>query len=464
MILKIFNQYIPIRKVGFIFFESLLILGMVFLAVLVRFNGSFGLFLPLPDFFSRALVVMVVVQLSFHYFDLYTLRKYQRTGELIFRVLQALGASFILLAGLYYFIPNLFIGRGILLINLCLIAVISINWRIFYNFLVMTSRLGQRVLVVGTSALAINIVKMVLQKKDAGFHVVGFISHDQEKVGTPLVNPGIIGDYSQIIELVNKNKIDRIIVALEERRGKFPAPELLACKMSGISVEDGLQFYEHLTGRLQVEHLKPSFLIFSEGFRNSNSFLLLKRINEVGWSLIGVFLLFPLMALIALLIKIDSRGPVFYKQERLGWNGKAFRLIKFRSMTLDAEANGAVWAKVRDDRVTRVGRFLRASRLDELPQLINVLRGDMSFVGPRPERPCFVEELRKEIPYYDQRLAVKPGITGWAQIRYQYGASIEDAREKLKFDLYYVKNMSFLFDLLIIFETVKVVLLGRGAR
>lgn len=464
MVLKIFNQYIPIHKVGFIFFESLLILGMVFLAVLVRYKGSFYLFMPLPDFFSRALVIMVVVQLSYYYFDLYNMKKNQRNVTLISQVLQSLSVSFILLAVLYYFIPDLFIGRGILLINLSLIAVISINWRIFYNYLMATSRFGQRILVIGTSALAINIVKMVLQKKDAGFQVVGFISYDHERVGTPLVNPGIIGDHSNIIELVKKEKIDRIIVALEERRGKFPAPELLACKMSGISVEDGLQFYEHLTGRLQVEHLKPSFLIFSEGFRNSKPSLFAKRITEVSLSLIMVFLLSPLMALIALLIKIDSRGPIFYKQERSGWNGKVFRLIKFRSMAQDAEANGAVWAKVKDDRVTRVGRFLRSSRLDELPQLINVLRGDMSFVGPRPERPCFVEELRKKIPYYDQRLAVKPGITGWAQIRFPYGASVEDAREKLKFDLYYVKNMSFLFDLMIIFETVRVVLLVRGSR
>jgi len=283
-------------------------------------------------------------------------------------------------------------------------------------------------------------------------------------VGEKLVNPSIIGDQSQILDIATKERVDRIIVALEERRGKFPDAQLLECKMRGIAIEEGIHFYEHLTGRLQVESLHPSFLIFSEGFKKSKLTMWTKRVSEFALSLIGLILLSPVILVISLLIKIDSRGPVFYKQERAGERGKIFKLIKFRSMVENAEANGPVWAEQDDKRITRVGRWMRKWRLDEVPQMVNVLKGDMSFVGPRPERPFFVEKLRKEIPFYDQRYSVRPGVTGWAQIKYRYGASKEDALEKLKYDLYYIKNLSLLYDLLIIFETIKVVLFWKGAR
>jgi exopolysaccharide biosynthesis polyprenyl glycosylphosphotransferase len=234
--------------------------------------------------------------------------------------------------------------------------------------------------------------------------------------------------------------------------------------MRGIAVEEGIEFYEHLTGRLQVESIRPSFLIFSDGFKKSKLTMWMKEVIEFTLSLIGLILLFPLIIIISILIKIDSHGPVFYRQERAGERGKIFKLLKFRSMVENAETHGPVWAQQDDKRVTRVGRWIRKSRFDEVPQLFNVLKGDVSFVGPRPERLYFVEQLRKEIPFYDQRLSVKPGVTGWAQIKYPYGASKEDAVEKLKYDLYYIKNLSPLFDLLIIFETIKVVLFRKGAR
>ncbi|HUL30584.1 MAG TPA: exopolysaccharide biosynthesis polyprenyl glycosylphosphotransferase, partial [Thermodesulfobacteriota bacterium] len=239
---------------------------------------------------------------------------------------------------------------------------------------------------------------------------------------------------------------------------------LLECKMKGIREEDGIEFYEHLTGRLQVERLRPSSLIFSEGFRKSKLTMWIKRVSGFSLSLIGLILLSPFILIISVLIKMDSPGSVFYKQARVGEDGKTFNLLKFRSMVEGAETNGPVWAGKNDDRITRVGRWIRKWRLDEIPQLVNVLRGDMSFVGPRPERAYFVEKLREEIPFYDQRFSVKPGITGLAQVKYEYGASTEDALEKLKYDLYYIKNLSLLFDLLIIFETIKVVLSGKGAR
>ena len=319
-------------------------------------------------------------------------------------------------------------------------------------------------MIIGSGPLAKGIAKEIVERVDTGFEVIGFITDHSEGVGEKLVNPSVIGDQSQILNMATKEKVDRIIVAIEERRGKFPDAQLLECKMRGIAVEEGIEFYEHLTGRLQVESLRPSFLIFSGGFKKSKLTMWTKRVTGFALSLIGLILLSPFILVISILIKIDSRGPVFYKQERVGERGKIFRLLKFRSMVEGAEANGPVWAGKNDDRITRIGRWIRKWRLDEIPQMVNVLKGDMSFVGPRPERAYFVEKLREEIPFYDQRFYVKPGITGLAQVKYQYGASKDDALEKLRYDLYYIKNLSPLYDLLIIFETIKVVLFGKGAR
>jgi sugar transferase (PEP-CTERM system associated) len=275
----------------------------------------------------------------------------------------------------------------------------------------------------------------------------------------------VIGDCSHIHEIASIRGVDRIIVALEERRGNLPTEELLQCRMQGISVEEGIAFYEHLTGKLFVEKAYPSFLIFSDGFIRSAYHHGVKTAMDLVLSLFGLIVSLPLMALIGLAIKLDSRGPVFYQQERVGEHGKTFMLLKFRSMRVDAEKEtGPVWAEKEDIRVTRVGRILRKLRLDEIPQMINILRGEMSFVGPRPERKHFIGRLKDEIRFYEKRHMAKPGITGWAQIEYPYGASQNDALEKLKYDLYYIKNMSLFLDLIILFRTVKIALFGRGAR
>jgi len=276
--------------------------------------------------------------------------------------------------------------------------------------------------------------------------------------------PEIIGDYTQITSIVQAGNIDRIVVALDERRGKFPIDELLSCRLRGIKVDDGVAFTEYLAGKLSVESLHPSFLIFSDGFKSSSTSKILKRIIDISVSSLGLLAFSIVGLIIGIAIKLDSKGPIFYRQERVGEGTKIFGLLKFRSMRVNAEENGPQWAKVNDERVTRVGRVIRKLRLDEIPQMINVLKGQMSFVGPRPERPVFVKMLKREIPFYTQRHAVKPGITGWAQICCPYGASREEALEKLKYDLYYIKHMSLLLDLIIISETVKVVLFGKGAR
>jgi sugar transferase (PEP-CTERM system associated) len=274
----------------------------------------------------------------------------------------------------------------------------------------------------------------------------------------------VIGDYSQILPICQNGDVDRIIVALDERRGKFPLEQLLYCRLKGIRVDDGIAFTEQMAGKLSVENLHPSFLIFSDGFKRSAILKKLKRGLDILGSVLGLTLFIPVNLIVSIAIKLDSMGPILYRQERVGKDGKIFRLLKFRSMYMDAEENGPVWARVNDERVTRVGRIIRKMRLDEIPQMLNVLKGDMSFVGPRPERPFFVDRLVNEIPFYSERHVIKPGITGWAQIRYHYGASKEDALQKLKYDLYYIKHMSTILDLIIIFETIKIVLFGRGAR
>ena len=463
MILLIFNQYIPSRKIAFFLFESLFIMGIVILATYLRFLGDVSI-LSFKGFFPKALVIVFSVQLSLYYFDLYELKIFRRNLELAIRLLQSLGVSSILLATFYYLFPSLVILRGIYVISLGFMGAAIVSWRMLYNNMLKTKQLDQKIMVIGSGSLAKNIAKEIIEKADTGFKVIGFITDNPGRIGEKLVNPSVIGDKSQIFDNAMKEKVDRIIVALEERRGKFPDAQLLDCKMRGIAIEEGIEFYEHLTGRLQVESLRPSFLIFSNGFKKSKLTMWTKRIIEFALSLLGLILLSPLILVVSILIKIDSRGPVFYRQERVGERKKIFEVLKFRSMVEKAETNGPVWAEQDDKRVTRVGRWIRKWRIDEVPQMLNVLKGDVSFVGPRPERPFFVEKLRKEIPFYDQRFSVKPGVTGWAQIKYRYGASIEDAMEKLKYDLYYIKNLSPLFDLLIIFETIKVVLFGKGAR
>ncbi len=473
MVLRIFNKYIPFHKLAFFVMDSIFIMGAVILGAYLRFFilgnyfpswGDPARFLTYGHLLPRTLLVIATVQLSLYYFELYDFRTFRSNLELVIRLLQSLGAASIVLAVLYHLFSNLIIGKGTFLISLGFMGGVIISWRIIYNHILRTRQLDQKILIVGSEGLAKNIAYEILGREDIGFKIIGFITEKPERIGEKLVNPSIIGDQSQILDIAAREKIARIIVALNDRRGKFPEAQLLECKMRGIAIEEGIEFYERLTGKLQVENLRPSFLIFSDGFRKPKLTMWMKRIIGFTFSLTGLILFSPLILALSILIKIDSPGGVFYKQERVGENGRVFKLTKFRSMIENAETNGPVWADQNDNRVTRVGRWMRKWRLDEIPQMINVLKGDMSFVGPRPERPYFVEQLRQEIPFYDQRFSVKPGITGWAQIKYRYGASKDDALEKLKYDLYYIKNLSSLFDMIIVFETVKVVLFGKGAR
>ncbi len=323
----------------------------------------------------------------------------------------------------------------------------------------------ERVLVLGTGPSAKQLCQFIAQNLASDYTVVGFADDSDTRIGQMLaMGVRIQTDFSSLARYC-PSRADRLIVALDEKRGKLPLEPLMELRLAGIDVEDTTSFIERTSGRLAVDTMLPSWLIFSEGFKTSRLRHVAKRLLDVSFSLVLLVVTAPLMALTALLVRLESKGPALYKQKRMGQNEREFELLKFRSMVQDAEKqSGPTWARADDPRVTRVGRVIRKLRIDEIPQLFNVLAGQMSFVGPRPERKHFVEQLEKRIPYYRLRMTVRPGLTGWAQVQYQYGASEEDALEKLKYDLYYIKNCNALFDLWIVLKTVKVVLLGSGAR
>lgn len=463
MIFRIFNQYIPIRRIFLFAGESVFIVAITMLCADILNAGAERPADSVHPFFG-ALLITLAVQVCFYYFELYDFKIFRSNLELLIRLLQSLGFAMIALAAVYFFFPELMIGKGVFLPGAILISTGVICWRFLYNAFLKMKYINQKILIVGTGKLAKSIAEQILYGEDSGFNVVGFTSDEPARIGEILVNPSIIGSHGQIETICTGKKIHRVIVANEDRRGALPLDQLLQCKTRGIKIEEGIEFYEHLTGKLDIDHLNPSFMIFSDGFKKTRTMSFIKRTVDLFLASVGVVVSAPIMLLAAALIKLDSPGPVFYRQQRVGENGRVFELIKFRSMKDHAETQGPVWAREDDERITPIGKWLRKGRIDEIPQMFNVLRGEMSFVGPRPERPHFVEKLRAVIPYYDQRSCVPPGITGWAQVRFPYGASIRDAAEKLKYDLYYIKNMSFAFDLFIIFETLKIVLFGKGAR
>ena len=456
--MQLFNRYVSTRSLTVFGGEMLLIFGSVALAASLQ---------DTPDLRAnlwKIALVTLVCQLCLYYNDVYDLTVVQSNRELVVRLLQAVGAASIVLAAIYFILPSLMVGDGIFVSALFVFLIGILCWRLLFNKLTASLQMQERILVVGTGLTARKVARQILDQREFAYRIIGFIDEDPSRVGEPLVNPGIIGSHADIAGLIARHQIDRIIVGLADRRGKLPVAELLAAKMAGIRVEDATTTYERVTGKILIDELRPSWLIFSDGFRVSRMTRWMKRGIDLALSLVLAVLSAPAMLLTALAVRLDSPGPILYCQERVGENGRTFTLCKFRSMRTDAESGGTpIWATDGDSRITRVGRFIRMTRLDELPQIWNVVKGDMSFVGPRPERPFFVAELAKGIPFYQQRHSVKPGLTGWAQVKYRYGASLEDATEKLRYDLYYIKHLSIFFDLTIVFDTVKVVLFRKGA-
>jgi len=447
------------RRVLVFFFEMVLVGLLVVLAGVVRLGVHTGL--SYANVGKRAVVFAVIMQAVLYYagfFDPQFVKQGQRAFS---KVLKALALSTLVNVLVYYFFPRFEIGRGIYLSSVALIAVVLPSWRIFYDSITDTAGFRRNVVILGSSGLAKELAEIIRDNPNHGLNLVGMLGRDRSHVDS---EQGVVGVYADLAEIVAKDNVQLVLVAYPDRRGTLPVDQLLEVKFRGVEVEEGVDFYETITGKIYVRELKPSQLIFAEGFTARVTTRRLKRILDLVCAVIGLLLAAPIMIFTCILIKLESKGPVLYKQVRAGEFGKLFTILKFRSMRTDAEKHGAQFAKENDDRVTKVGAFIRKTRIDELPQLWNVLKGEMSMVGPRPERPVFIEQLEQQVPFFRQRLYVKPGVTGHAQVRCKYGASAEDMLEKLEYDLYYIKAYSVVFDLSVMLDTVKVVLFRIGSR
>lgn len=429
---------------------------------LLRFEGACNLAVITGPSGARLLTFALLAVFSAYFCEMYRWEKSLGRLDLAARTAVSVLMAFFVLSAVYYIIPAAMVGRGVLSFSLLVFGAMQFFAHLGFLAFMQLPALARRVLVIGVGSLAAT-VERVLGEHPGRKSFIGFVQPSTEPCTVDETR--IVGDVGEIVELVERERVDLLVVALTERRGGLPVRDLLRCKLNGVEIIDALSFYEEMTGKLLIENIQPSWFLYSDGFRVTPFVRFYKRGFDLLLSLVGILLVLPLWPLVALLVKFDSPGPIFFRQTRVGEREKNFTVYKFRTMRQDAEKEtGAVWATQDDPRVTKIGKFLRKSRIDELPQLYNVLKGDMSFVGPRPERPEFVDRLNRKIPYYTKRHFMKPGVTGWAQVCYPYGASDEDALEKLRYDLYYIKNYSLLLDFLIILETVKVVAFGRGGR
>lgn len=465
--IRIFRHYIPLPLLLLAVTEVFILFSSTFVGVALRFAsldiakiGSVGYI------FSKALVFTAVMFSIMTAIGLYQ-REMREEGESGYYVRFVAGfvAGLIVMTLVFYAFPDLYLGRGAFGLAFLFAFGGTASARFLFLRLFDRNVLKRRVLVIGGGSRSAKIE--ALEKDAQGnrkFNLVGCLSLNNAE--SCFNQSRTLKDQGPILSVAKKYKVDEIVVGVRERRnGGLPSAQLLECKLAGIDVIDLPSFFERETGQIQLESLNPSWMIFSDGFRRGSVKDLTKRVFDVIASSVLLLITLPTIAFTAFLILIESGFPILYRQERVGEYGRSFNVLKFRSMRKDAERDGQPrWAQKHDDRVTRVGRVIRKLRIDELPQIFNVLKGDMSFVGPRPERPHFVNQLVKQIPYYPSRHTVKPGITGWAQIRYPYGATVDDAIQKLQYDLYYVKNHTLFLDLIILFQTAQVVLFGKGAR
>jgi sugar transferase (PEP-CTERM system associated) len=443
---------------------SVIIGLMAAIALRMRDQGAIVHYLSGPHIIARFVLVILVFGVALYYCDLYERSNFNSGIEVFMGLLQALGSTCLVLAVVYYLDEDISLGRGIAAMSGPAVFTLMLGSRAVLSRTNLLINGPKRVLVVGTGATGISAVREIISRPELNLKVEGFLDERGENIGKSLVNPGIIGAVRQVQSVVQDRRIQSIILSLTERRGNMPVSELLHLKFAGVEVEDAHSFIEKITGRIHLEHLSPSWLILSDGFRKSQFLYAAKRAFDVVVALIALVLTLPIMILVAIAIWLESGSPVLFRQERAGFKNRTFKIMKFRSMCHSAEKGGPVWASSDDNRITRVGRFIRKYRLDELPQILNVLRGEMSLVGPRPERPHFCELLEESIPFFALRHTVRPGITGWAQVKYQYGASVEESKIKLEYDFFYIKHLSIVLDLAIIFETAKVMIYGRGAK
>ena len=463
--LRLFSHYIPASLVILLLVEAVVLYFSVYLGIELRFIDSsdkaHSISLLEPVHY-KALVFSLLMLLSMTAMGLHTRNIVDNFSSMMIRLFLSFGAGFFIVAIIYYIYPQLFLGRGVVGFTFVVSFIGILLTRTIHQNIDNHKMFKRRLLVIGSGAIGKLLENRIESAYKQGFEIVGFVDSDD---GESQVSENLtLIIESTLYDLCLDNDIDEIVLAMDDRRKGFPLSSLLECKMKGIVVRNAIDSLERITGHIELDALHPSTVIFSEGFTNAVSISYAKRLFDIIASLLILIIASPIMILTASIIWLSSfgRDPIFYRQVRLGLCDAPFNVLKFRSMTTDAEKNGAQFAQKNDARVTRLGAFIRKTRIDELPQIINVLKGDMSFIGPRPERPQFVLGFEKTIPHYSLRHTVKPGITGWAQICYPYGETEEDTRKKLQYDLYYIKNYSLFLDMTILFQTVQVVLFGKG--
>lgn len=463
--IRFFRHYVPASILLLVITEAIILVSAIYLGAGLRFSDGTPLLQSADPLLPTALLFTVTMLLLMAAFGLYDVEWGWGIKHLLLRLGLAFGLGLMIMAQMFYFIPSLSLGRGVLLLGFGVSLAGVILARLGYLQWANLNSLKSRVLVLGTGSRAARVENILAKRgPSCGIQVVGYVPAGGTHHFVP--HERILQTDAPLSDLVDRYQINEILLAVRDRRGGgLPIADLLECKLRGVRVTELSTFFERENGHLQLDSMNASWMILGEGFHQGMLRDTVKRVFDLVVSLTMLAATSPIMLITAILIKLESQGPVFYRQERVGQHGRPFSIFKFRSMRTDAEKDGRPqWAKKNDDRVTRVGRFIRRTRIDELPQIFNVFMGEMSFVGPRPERPYFVADLNRQIPYYGVRHIVKPGITGWAQVRYPYGASIEDALEKLQYDLYYVKNHSLFLDLMILTQTAQVVLLGKGVR
>ena len=457
--IRLFNVYYPTRTIVLLLCEALIVSGCFLLATALMKGADTSLVLNYEYGGWKILGLTALTLLSSYYFDLYEPQRISARWEIYFRLLLVLGFLSFLLSALIYFFPAIDIGPYVLVVGLGFLTASLIVWRGAYEWIIGHKIFRERVYVLGAGERAQTVVRLLQARKDAGMEVVGWNEASTDKSERKEAFAAAMTRFSG-----PKPGVDRLIVALEDRRGELPLGELLKLRFNGVVIEDSGPLLERLTGKLHLDTLRPSTFIYSEGFRVKPSQQIARRIVSTLTAFVGLVLFLPFFPFVVLLVRLSSPGPIFFHQTRVGMGGRTFSVHKFRTMRTDAEAAGAKWATKNDPRVTKIGMFMRKTRLDEVPQLWNVLCGDMGFVGPRPERPEFVPMLVEKIPYFELRHMIRPGLTGWAQVRYGYGATLAEAREKLEYDLYYIKHMTLGLDLLIMFDTIKTIIRRQGAQ
>jgi sugar transferase (PEP-CTERM system associated) len=457
--IRFLNVYYPTRTVLLLLCEACIVSGCFFAATWVVLRDQAIYALQLQGGTLKIAAITAVSLMLSYYFDLYEPTIVSGRLQIYFRVLLVLGFDCFMLSVLLLLEPDVIIGPNVYVLGFILLAPSLILMRRGYEWVIGRKVFRERIYVLGSGDYARSIVNTIRSRPDLGMEVVDWEDVQMEPSERKKV-------WIEALNNIGKAKlpIHRIIVAMESRRGELPVQELLTLRFQGITVEEDGTLRERLYGKIQLEGLRPSTFLYSEGFRIRASQQITRQVVSICAAAFGLLLFLPLFPFVVLAVKVSSKGPLFFLQQRVGMGGRIFEVIKFRTMVTDAEAGGAKWATKNDPRVTKVGMFLRKTRIDEIPQLWNVLRGDMGFVGPRPERPEFVNWLTEELPFYYLRTLIRPGLTGWAQVRYGYGATLAETKEKLEYDLYYIKHMSLGLDLLIMFETIKTILRRRGAQ